>query len=180
MLETTDTSTPDGPPGLAPHRRLLLLAWLGPLVLALDHLTKLLAVEHLRGEPRLTYLGDVLRIQYSENRGAFLGLGSSMDPELRFWVFIVAVGLLLAGILVFLLGKQGVGRSEAMGLALVASGGLSNWIDRVLNHGVVVDFLNVGIGPLRTGIFNVADMAITGGVILLAALSLGWGGPRQR
>ena len=42
---------------------------------------------------------------------------------------------------------------------MFAAGGASNWIDRVM-HGSVIDFMNVGIGPFRTGIFNVADMAI--------------------
>jgi signal peptidase II len=40
-------------------------------------------------------------------------------------------------------------------------------IDRILHNGTVVDFLNVGIGPLRTGIFNIADIAIMGGAVLL-------------
>jgi signal peptidase II len=48
----------------------------------------------------------------------------------------------------------------------VVAGGASNWIDR-LAFGRVVDFMNVGLGPLRTGIFNVADVAIMVGVGLL-------------
>lgn len=47
----------------------------------------------------------------------------------------------------------------ALGLVLVVSGGSSNWIDRIARCSVV-DFLNIGIGPLRTGVFNVADVAI--------------------
>jgi signal peptidase II len=53
-----------------------------------------------------------------------------------------------------------------MGVCLVLAGGASNWVDRVV-RGSVVDFLNVGVGPLRTGIFNVADVAIMVGVALL-------------
>ncbi|WP_419661036.1 signal peptidase II (lipoprotein signal peptidase) domain protein [Desulfosarcina variabilis str. Montpellier] len=45
--------------------------------------------------------------------------------------------------------------------------GIGNLIDRILHNGFVMDFLNVGIGPLRTGIFNVADVAIMGGAALL-------------
>ncbi|HXC20398.1 MAG TPA: signal peptidase II, partial [Steroidobacteraceae bacterium] len=52
-------------------------------------------------------------------------------------------------------------------LALIAGGGISNLIDRLLYGGRVTDFLNVGIGSLRTGIFNVADMAILAGALLL-------------
>lgn len=53
-----------------------------------------------------------------------------------------------------------------LGLALAAGGGISNLADRV-RYGAVVDFLNVGIGPVRTGIFNVADMAILLGLAFL-------------
>jgi signal peptidase II len=59
-----------------------------------------------------------------------------------------------------------VGR-PALGLTLFIAGALSNWIDRVL-RGSVVDFLNVGIHSLRTGIFNVADVAVMVGVALVA------------
>jgi signal peptidase II len=47
------------------------------------------------------------------------------------------------------------------------AGGVSNWVDRLV-QGSVVDFLNVGIGPVRTGVFNVADMAIMLGAVLIA------------
>ena len=56
---------------------------------------------------------------------------------------------------------------QVVGSALIASGGISNWIDRVRDSGVVVDFLNVGVGTLRTGIFNVADLAIVAGLAVL-------------
>jgi len=56
-------------------------------------------------------------------------------------------------------------------LVLFVAGGASNWIDRAL-RGSVVDFLNVGIGPLRTGIFNVADMAIMLGALLFLLAEL--------
>jgi signal peptidase II len=54
-----------------------------------------------------------------------------------------------------------------LGLAFLWAGGVSNLADRVARGGRVVDFLNVGVGPLRTGIFNVADMAIMLGVALV-------------
>lgn len=48
------------------------------------------------------------------------------------------------------------------------SGGTGNLWDLVIHDGRVIDFMNVGIGSLRTGIFNVADFRITNGVVLLA------------
>ncbi len=50
-------------------------------------------------------------------------------------------------------------RRSLVGVAILVAGGASNLLDRIA-YGMVIDFMNVGIGPLRTGIFNVADMAI--------------------
>jgi signal peptidase II len=54
-----------------------------------------------------------------------------------------------------------------MNLALLCGGGLANWLDRLLNGGAVTDFVSFGVGWLRTGIFNVADVAIMAGAALL-------------
>lgn len=51
--------------------------------------------------------------------------------------------------------------------SLVLGGGLGNLVDRIMNDGRVIDFMDIGIGSLRTGIFNVADVCITIGVLLL-------------
>ncbi|MEJ0007739.1 MAG: signal peptidase II [Steroidobacteraceae bacterium] len=59
-----------------------------------------------------------------------------------------------------------MGRWQVTGLALFAAGGLGNLIDRITGDGRVTDFLNVGLGPLRTGIFNVADMTLMVGVVV--------------
>lgn len=57
--------------------------------------------------------------------------------------------------------------SGVFAVALIFSGGVSNLFDRLAYDGSVVDFINIGIGPVRTGIFNVADVAITVGVLIL-------------
>jgi signal peptidase II len=57
-------------------------------------------------------------------------------------------------------------RLAGVGLVLYVAGGLSNLVDRIA-MGSVIDFLNIGIGPIRTGIFNVADAAIMVGMVLL-------------
>ena len=50
---------------------------------------------------------------------------------------------------------------------MMLSGGIGNLWDRIVHDGRVIDFMNVGLGGLRTGIFNVADLCITVGVVLL-------------
>ncbi len=62
---------------------------------------------------------------------------------------------------------------QTIGAALICSGGLGNLIDRLTKGGYVTDFLNVGIGPLRTGIFNIADfvLLVGAGIIVLFGAS---------
>jgi len=54
----------------------------------------------------------------------------------------------------------------------ILAGGIGNQIDRVSQNGLVTDFVSVGVGPVRTGVFNVADMAVTFGAIAAMSLSL--------
>lgn len=76
-------------------------------------------------------------------------------------------GGLLAGLLVYLLRKNDLDSVTLIGCSLILAGGIGNLIDRVVFNGVVTDFLNIGIGSLRTGIFNIADVVIMLGVGLV-------------
>jgi signal peptidase II len=114
------------------------------------------------------FLEYLFRLQYVENRGAFLSLGANTSDHLKYWIFVVGVGITLAGMLVYLLAAKRLAGVQSLALCTVLAGGVGNLIDRIFNEGRVIDFMNVGIGPLRTGIFNVADVAIAvGGLWLL-------------
>ncbi len=146
-------------------RRWAAVAALVLSTIACDRATKRLAVQHLAGAPPRSYLSDTVRIQYTENRGGFLGLGAELPPPLRSAIFTSGTLLLLVAVS-FVLARRGTGWTAALGLSLLWAGGVSNLADRIA-RGTVVDFLNLGLGPLRTGIFNVADVAITLGVAVL-------------
>lgn len=140
-----------------------------PLVLACvgcDQVTKEVAERHLAGSVPISFAGDLLRLHYVENAGAFLGLGAELPATARALVFVGLVALALAALLVYALGSRRLRRLEVVAVTLIVAGGLGNLIDR-LWLGAVRDFLNVGVGGLRTGIFNVADMAITAGALLV-------------
>jgi signal peptidase II len=132
------------------------LGTLVALILATDQYTK-----HLARALTATFSFGPLTLTYTENRGAFLSLGENLPPEVRAWLFngVVAAGLIAVAI--FLIRKPDVP------LTLVFSGGVGNLIDRMRFGGNVTDFLYLHAGPLHTGIFNVADMAITAGAIWL-------------
>ena len=129
-----------------------------------DRVTKHLAGENLAGGPTHSFLGDLIRLTYAENTGGFLSVGAGMPPALRTAIFTIATGAILV-LMAALAWRHRGSLWHAAAFALFIAGGASNWFDRV-NDGSVVDFLNVGIGWLRTGVFNVADVAIMLGVAL--------------
>ena len=132
-----------------------------------DQVSKSAARAWLASGARESFFGDSLRLQLVENPGSFLSLGASLPEHVRFTLFTAAVAVLLLCLVSASLFAGRLGFWRCIALALVAGGGTSNLIDRLLYGGRVTDFLNVGIGSLRTGIFNVADMAILLGVLLL-------------
>jgi signal peptidase II len=136
-----------------------------------DQGTKILASDYLSKVQMSSYLNDIFRIGYTENTGAFLGLGNNLSEGARFWLFVVLVGAFLSGLLAYLIINSKQHLSSVVAFSLIFSGGLSNFYDRVVNNGAVIDFLNIGVGSLRTGIFNVADIAIMFGVFMLFFVS---------
>jgi signal peptidase II len=147
--------------------RLTLLSLVLAGTMGCDQATKQLAISHLRDEPAQSFLGGILRLVFAENPGAFLSLGGRLPPAVRFGLLTIGVGLLLLIALLYLLKSQQLGRLHIVALALLVGGGASNWYDRLVNDGRVVDFMVLGIGRLRTGVFNVADIAIVLGIGLM-------------
>ncbi len=149
-------------------KRLLLMFFLLVGCIGCDQGTKAIATQTLSGRAPMSFLGDTVRLQYARNPGAFLGLGADLPPAWRFGIFTAANALLLLGLLVYLWRRKDLPMVSFVALGLVVAGGLGNLIDRFGGDGRVVDFINLGIGrSLRTGIFNVADVAIMAGAVLL-------------
>jgi signal peptidase II len=132
-----------------------------------DQASKSAARSLLQSGVTESLFADSLRLQLTENPGSFLSMGASLPEHLRFTLFTAAVAILLIGLVCASLFARRLSTARFVALSLVAGGGLSNLIDRLLYDGRVTDFLNVGIGSLRTGIFNLADMAILAGAVLL-------------
>lgn len=139
-------------------------------IVVLDQITKAIAKEYLMHVGRLSYLGDTVRLQYTENPGAFLSLGAALPENYRFLIFsvLIPICLAVAGIILFV---KRADLASTLGLVLVVGGGIGNLIDR-WKYGRVIDFMNIGIIDLRTGIFNVADVAIMAGVGILMMYEL--------
>jgi signal peptidase II len=129
----------------------------------LDQWTKNIAVENLMGEPSTYYLNDFFVLTFVENDGAFLSLGSDMSPTLQF-ILLKALPVIMLSLLTFYtFFSKDLNKYQILALSFILGGGLSNIYDRLL-FGKVVDFMNMGIGSLRTGIFNFADVSIMVGI----------------
>ena len=131
-----------------------------------DRVTKQMAKEHLMYHEPKSYFHDTFRFEYAENTGAALGLGDSLPKALSFWVLSMVPLAVLMVLLVYVLKR--LNRFSFLKLfcfCLIIAGGLGNVIDRIIYDRHVTDFMNMGINNIRTGIFNVADVCITAGVI---------------
>jgi signal peptidase II len=130
-----------------------------------DQQTKALATAHLRGHEAQSFFADTVRLDYTENRGGFLGLGDSLPASWRTAIFSVGCTIGIVAVLIYALLAPRLTALHIFALALVCAGGMGNLIDRWM-CGYVSDFLNVGLGPIRTGIFNVADATVMAGSVL--------------
>ena len=145
-------------------QRSLLIALILSSCIGCDQITKNLARRSLANSEPMTFLHDIFRLEYLENPGAFLSLGASSPANTRFWIFTFCTGIFLIGMLIYLMASSVNSRAKTISLTLVVGGGIGNLIDRIGNQGRVIDFMNLGIGSLRTGVFNVADVTLSLGI----------------
>lgn len=150
-----------------PLLRLALIALLLLVCVGCDQAAKAIAKQALSASPPISFLQGLVQFQYAENPGAFLSLGAGLPAATRFLWGVVFIGLTQVALLVFLFRSTTLSPAQKLGLCLFLGGGLGNLIDRIANDGQVIDFVSLGVGSLRTGIFNVADVAITAGVVMV-------------
>ena len=145
-------------------------------VLALDVTTKSLAVAHLVPEyvPH-EMLGDWVQLTLAYNPGASFGIGAGPYSRVIF-IALAAFALVILGQLYRATARDDGARAAALGL--VSAGAFGNMIDRLRSSRGVVDFIDLGIGDARFYTFNIADVAITVGALMLARIL--WQEERRR
>jgi len=132
--------------------------------IGIDQISKVWARNKFEGQGESSYFNDMFRWIFAENEGAFLGWGSDLTGIANILLLKVLPILLILGLFYMTLFSKELKKNQIIPFSLILGGGASNLIDRIL-YGKVVDFMNVGIGELRTGIFNIADMVILAGII---------------
>lgn len=144
--------------------------WIIVLVaVALDFVTKALAVEHLvpRHMPH-RIIGDVVRFTLAYNPGAAFGM--YLGPASR-WLFAVLSVVIVAVLLKATADLTRTSRLAAFGVPVIVGGAIGNLLDRIRLREGVVDFIDIGVGTWRFWTFNVADTAVTiGAACLVIAL----------
>jgi signal peptidase II len=128
-----------------------------------DRVTKHMAIEALSESPARSFVHGTVRFEYAENTGGFLSLGADWPASTRTAVFTLGNCVMLAALIV-IAARDRWTQWHLVGVTLFVAGGASNLFDRI-TRGSVVDFMNLGVGSLRTGIFNVADVAIMLGMV---------------
>ncbi len=149
----------------APRRRQSLLLSVAAVVLALDIVTKVLAVKLLTPGQPVPIIGDTVTWTLVRNSGAAFSMATGYT-----WMLTVIACAVVVGIV--WMGRRLVSSWWAVGLGMILGGAMGNLVDRFFRspgplRGHVVDFLSIGWWP----VFNVADPSVVGGAILLVTLS---------
>ena len=125
------------------------------LLVAIDRVTKILAVRYLKEKPAIPIIRSVLELNYLENRGAAFGMLQGQK------VFLILIACLIMCIITYVLMKLPEERKYAVLhilLVMLFAGAIGNMIDRLL-YDYVVDFIYFVI--IHFPIFNVADIYVT-------------------
>lgn len=134
------------------------------LNIGLDQVTKHLVRNHVYPYTTRYFLNGHLMLTRVENTGAFLSLGDQIPNVLRIILLSVIPAAVLIWAISQLIRRTDFNRLSLIGLCCIVGGGAGNVYDRVVN-GSVTDFLYINYSIFHTGVFNLADLSITGGVL---------------
>ncbi|AGH96333.1 hypothetical protein A11Q_2117 [Pseudobdellovibrio exovorus JSS] len=148
------------------QRKYLLLMGVTGLMVSLDQVTKLLVHTQMELHQSIPVIQNFFHITYVRNFGAAFGFLSQAPTAFRD-IFFLAVPPIACLIILFILkGVDDKDTKQTLALSSVFAGAVGNYLDR-LHFGFVVDFFDFHYGKLSWPAFNIADMAIVGGVCFL-------------
>lgn len=131
-----------------------------------DQVSKNMVREFVDHQETISLIGDHIVLTKVENSGAFLSLGSDFPFLIKtLFLSILPICFLLFGVY-FLFTKKHINLYFALGISFTVGGGIGNIYDRIL-YGSVTDFLHIDYYFIKTGIFNMADLSIMIGIVLI-------------
>ncbi|WP_299126810.1 signal peptidase II [uncultured Winogradskyella sp.] len=137
--------------------------------IAIDQISKNIVRTHMveGAKGRMNIIKDYFQLIWVENKGAFLGMGSDMNPTLRLIFLLVLPTIVLIYVIYYIVKTRELDRLSLIAFCCIIGGGIANVFDRII-YGQVTDFFFIDLGGVfKTGIFNVADLSVTTGMILL-------------
>jgi signal peptidase II len=135
-----------------------------------DQLSKQIVRTHVNYHEEIPIVKGHFTLTKVENTGAFLSLGNALPRELKTVLLAVIPLLALSIAILYLVFNERISYLRAAGICFLVGGGLGNIIDRLF-YGSVTDFLHLQYGRFQTGIFNLADVSIVIGLILILITS---------
>ncbi len=137
------------------------------LNIILDQLSKFWIRGNVAPYNDINIIADYFIITNVENSGAFLGLGSDFSPVIKSILLLALPVGVLVTVLVYVFKDKSIDKLSLIGYSSIIGGGIGNIYDRFL-YGSVTDFLFIDLGGVfKTGIFNIADLSVTTGMILI-------------
>ena len=136
-----------------------------------DQITKNEARKNINPHERIEVFNDNFILTKVENTGAALGFGSEFHPTVKLFIFQLLPVLVLVYLFYLLYKNENISKLNFVAITFFIGGGIGNIIDRVL-YKSVTDFMYLELGPLHTGIFNMADVSVTIAAILFIIGSL--------
>lgn len=139
--------------------------------IAIDQISKIIIRAKIAQNEVIQLIGDTFIMTKVQNSGAFLGMGSDLSPTLKWIMLLILPIIVLGGVLYYILTNKTLDRLSLIAFCCIIGGGIGNVFDRFV-YGSVTDFFHIDLGGIfRTGIFNVADMSVSLGMILLVIAS---------
>ena len=149
------------------NKRTFLILVLVILNIGLDQFSKFQVRERVVPGSRTEIIGKQLQLMNVENSGAFLSMGSDSNPTVKLIFLLIVPAIVLGVVLYYVITDKTLDKKSIIGFSCIAGGGIANVYDRLL-FGSVTDFLYMDFGGVfKTGVFNIADMSVTTGMILL-------------
>ena len=149
------------------RKRNLLITIIVFLSIAFDQISKIWVRNNFESYVENSIVGDIFTLIKVENTGAFLGMGSELSETPRILLLIVLPIVVLISITIYTYFDKSLDKISIIGFSLIIGGGIANIFDRIV-LGSVTDFLYLNFGSIfKTGIFNIADVSVTTGMILI-------------
>jgi signal peptidase II len=137
------------------------------LTVAFDQISKVVVRTHVEPGSVSPIIGDFFQLMNVENTGAFLGMGSDLNPTIKLIVLLILPVVVLGLVLRHILKDKALDNWSLFAFSSIIGGGIANVYDRFA-YGSVTDFLYLRLTDvLRTGIFNLADISVTTGMLIL-------------